>query len=81
MITILSLASKYNEAFDQKLFLLTKAPVTFRELGGYFFQHGFNLRAPNLVFFFEEQHFPSHLCGKWLLILLFPHIFLSKIIN
>lgn len=51
MVTIVSLASKYNEALDRKLFLLTKAPVTFQELGGYFFQHGFNLRAPNLVFF------------------------------
>lgn len=52
MVTIVSLASKYNEAFDRKLFLLTKAPVTFQELSGYFFQHGFNLRTPSLVFFF-----------------------------
>lgn len=63
MVTIVSLASKYNEAFDRKLFLLTKGPVTFQKLSGYFFQHGFNLRAPNLVFF-KSNIFLSHLYGK-----------------
>lgn len=65
MVTIVSLASKYNEAFDRKLFLLTKAPVTFRELGGYFFQHGFNLRAPNLVFLRATFFLPTYVANGY----------------
>lgn len=73
------LVSKHNEAFDLKLFLLTKTPVIFWELSGYFFQHGFNFKTHQFSFL-KNNIFPSHLYGKWLLIL-FVYIFLSKIIN
>lgn len=65
MATIVSLASKYNEAFDLKLFLLTKAPITFRELSRYFFQHGFNLRAPNLVFLRAAFFLPTYIANGY----------------